>query len=83
MGADAPGDPGGSSVLDGDPPGPGAASGLRYGDTVLHLGDDSVRTVDDVWRYLRADRAGQTIPIKVWRDSKIETLSVTLAPRPN
>jgi len=80
---DATGEAVGLLVLDVDSAGPSAASGLRFGDTVLHLGDDSVRTVDDVWRYLRADRAGQTIPIKVWRDSRIETLSVTLAPRPN
>lgn len=80
---DATGESVGLLVLDVDSAGPSAASGLRFGDTVLHLGDDSVRTVEDVWRYLRADRAGQTIPIKVWRDSRIETVAVTLAPRPN
>ncbi len=80
---DATGEQMGLFVLDVDARGPGAASGLRYGDTVLHLGDDSVRTVDDVWRYLRADRAGQAIPVKVWRNDQLETISVTLTARPS
>lgn len=80
---DATGEQVGLFVLDVDPAGPGAASGLRYGDTVLHLGDDTVRTVQDVWRYLRADRVGRDVPVTLWRDGKVETLSLTLGARPS
>lgn len=80
---DATGEHVGLFVLDVDATGPGAASGLRYGDTVLHLGDDTVRTVEDVWRYLRADRVGRAVPVTVWRDGKVETLSLTLGARPS
>jgi S1-C subfamily serine protease len=80
---DATGEAVGLFVLDVDATGPAAQSGLRYGDTVLHLGDDTVRTVDDVWRYLRADRVGRAVPVKIWRDGKVETLSLTLGARPS
>lgn len=80
---DATGEHVGLFVLDVDAAGPGAQSGLRYGDTVLHLGDDTVRTVEDVWRFLRADRVGRAVPITIWRDGKVETLSLTLGARPS
>jgi S1-C subfamily serine protease len=80
---DATGEHVGLFVLDVDAKGPAATSGLRYGDTVLHLGDDTVRTVDDVWRFLRADRVGQSVPVKVWRDGRLETFAVTLGARPS
>jgi S1-C subfamily serine protease len=80
---DATGEAVGLFVLDVDATGPAAQSGLRYGDTVLHLGDDTVRTVDDVWRYLRADRVGRSVPVKIWRDGRVETLSLTLGARPS
>ena len=80
---DATGEAVGLFVLDVDATGPAAESGLRYGDTVLHLGDDTVRTVDDVWRYLRADRVGRAVPVRIWRDGRVETLSLTLGARPS
>ncbi len=80
---DATGEHVGLFVLDVDATGPAAQSGLRYGDTVLHLGDETVRTVDDVWRYLRADRVGRAVPVTIWRDGRTETLSLTLGARPS
>ncbi|MBX7195221.1 MAG: S1C family serine protease [Sandaracinaceae bacterium] len=80
---DATGETVGLLVLDVDAQGPAAASGVRYGDTVLHLGDDSVRTVEDVWRYLRADRVGSAVPLTLWREGRVETVSLTLGARPS
>lgn len=62
--------------------GPADRAGVRYGDTLLHLGDDSVKTLEDLGSYLRADHVGQQIPVKLWREGKLETLQLTLGERP-
>lgn len=58
--------------------GPAAKGGILYGDTVLHLGDDSVRTLDDLYAYLRADHVDQAVPVKLWRNGQVLTQQVTL-----
>lgn len=65
-----------------EPGGPSDKAGLRYGDTVLHLGDDTVKTVDDVFSYLRRDHVGESIAVKYFRQGKVETVQVVLAARP-
>ncbi len=62
--------------------GPAEQAGIAYGDTLLHLGDDSVRTLDDLTAYLRADHVGQTVPAKVYRNGRVDTVNVTLGARP-
>lgn len=62
--------------------GPAETAGIRYGDTLLHLGDDTVKTLDDLHSYLRADHVGQQVPVKLWRQGKLETVQVTLGERP-
>jgi S1-C subfamily serine protease len=62
--------------------GPAASAGIQYGDTLLHLGDDSVKTLEDLTAWLRADHVGEQVPAKVWRQGKVETLAVTLGARP-
>ncbi len=61
---------------------PAEAGGLVYGDTVLHLGDDTVTTTEDLYAWLRADHVGQQVPVKVFRGGKVETLQITLGARP-
>ncbi len=61
--------------------GPAEAAGLAYGDTVLHLGDDSVRTLDDFYAYLKADRAGSQVPVKLFRGGQVLTQQLTLGAR--
>lgn len=78
----ATGDEIGLVVLSVSKGGPAEQAGVQYGDTLLHLGDDSVKTLDDLYAYLRADHVGQTVPARVWRAGKVETLSITLAARP-
>jgi S1-C subfamily serine protease len=62
--------------------GPGDRAGIAYGDTVLHLGDDTVKTLEDFYAWLRTDRVGQTFPAKVFRNGKVDTVQVTLGARP-
>jgi S1-C subfamily serine protease len=78
----ATGDEIGLVVLSVSKGGPADKAGIQYGDTLLHLGDDSVKTLDDLYGYLRADHVGQTVPAKVWRAGKVETLTITLEARP-
>lgn len=64
-----------------EPAGPSDQAGLRFGDTVLHMGDDTVKTVEDVFAYLRKDHVGEKIPVKFYRQGKVETVQVTLGAR--
>ncbi len=61
---------------------PADSAGIRYGDTLLHLGDDTVKTLEDLTSYLRADHVGQQVPAKLWRQGKVEHVQVTLGERP-
>lgn len=48
---------------------------------MLHLGDDSVKTLQDLYRYLRADHADQQVPLKYFRNGQVTTSQVTLGGR--
>ena len=61
--------------------GPADQAGIQYGDTVLHLGDDSVKTLQDLYRYLRADHADEQVPLKYFRNGQVTTSQVTLGGR--
>ncbi len=61
--------------------GPAAKAGVQFGDTVLHLGDDSVKTLADLYRYLRADHAGEQVPLTYFRDGWVAKVQVTLGGR--
>jgi S1-C subfamily serine protease len=61
--------------------GPADKAGVQYGDTVLHLGDDTVKTLQDLYRYLRADHADQQVPLKYFRNGQVTTSQVTLGGR--
>ncbi len=62
--------------------GPAEKAGIQYGDTLLHLGDDSVKTLDDLTAWLRSDHVGQQVPAKLYRKGQVETVQVTLGARP-
>lgn len=61
--------------------GPAEKGGIQYGDTVLHLGDDTVRTLQDLYAYLRADHVDQQVPVKLFRNGQVLTQQVTLGGR--
>ena len=62
--------------------GPAEKAGIGYGETVLHLGDDTVKTLEDFYLWMRQDRVGQTVPARVYRGGKVDTVQVTLGARP-
>ncbi len=62
--------------------GPADLAGLTYGDIVLHLGDATVKTVEDLFAFLRGDHVGQAVPVKFFRQGKVATVQVTLGARP-
>ncbi|MBL8954337.1 MAG: trypsin-like peptidase domain-containing protein [Myxococcaceae bacterium] len=62
--------------------GPGDKAGIAYGDTVLHLGDDTVKSLEDFYLWMRQDRVGQTFAAKVFRNGKVDTVQVTLGAKP-
>jgi S1-C subfamily serine protease len=65
-------------VLSVEKGGPADAAAIAYGDTLLHLGDDSVRTLHDLYGYLRQDHAGQQVPVRLYRNGQVLTVQVTL-----
>jgi S1-C subfamily serine protease len=62
--------------------GPADQAGVQYGDTILHLGDDTVRSLEDLYGYLRQDHVGQSVPVKLYRQGKVETVQITLGAKP-
>ncbi len=62
--------------------GPAEQAGIVYGDTLLHLGDDGVKTLEDLYTFLRGDHVGEKVPARLWRNGKVETLQVTLGAKP-
>lgn len=62
--------------------GPAEQAGLVYGDTILHLGDASVKTLEDLYAFLRADHVGQQVPVKVFRQGQVQTVQLTLGAKP-
>jgi S1-C subfamily serine protease len=61
--------------------GPADKAGLQYGDTVLHLGDDSVKTLQDLYRFLKADHVGEQVPLTFFRNGQVTKAQVTLGGR--
>ena len=70
----------GTAVLLNDvlPGGAGHNAGLVKGDVILKLDGEEVVSVDDLHRFLTADRADKPVPAQVLRHASIET--VTLSP---
>jgi serine protease Do len=62
--------------------GPADKAGIAYGDTILHLGDANVKTLEDLYAYIRADHVGETVAAKVYRNGKVDTVQITLGARP-
>ncbi len=69
-------------VIGVEPGGPAEQAGIVYGDTLLHLGDDSVKTLEDLYGYLRGDHVGEKVPVRLWRNGKVETVQLTLGAKP-
>lgn len=79
---DATGEEVGLLVLSVEKGGPAEAAGIAYGDTLLHLGNAQVRTLEDLYAYLREDHVGEAVEARLWRSGAVQTLRVTLGERP-
>jgi S1-C subfamily serine protease len=61
---------------------PAEVAGLRTGDIILSVGGQRVGGVDDLLRFLTADRIGIATPLTVLRRSGRRQLTVVPAERP-
>jgi len=52
------------------------------GDIVVKADQHDVKTNDELIRYFREKRPGETITLKVFRKEKFEEIKITLAERP-
>ncbi len=62
--------------------GPARAAGIQYGDTVLNVGSDDVKSLGDLYDYLQQDHVGQTVPVRILRGAEVKQLQVTLQEKP-
>jgi serine protease Do len=58
--------------------GPAAKAGLEPGDVVLEFNSKPVRNRDDLVQMVVATKPGSTVPIKILRDRKERTLTITV-----
>ena len=62
-----------------EPNGPAAAAGVRDGDIIIELLDQTVTGIDDLHRLLTADQIGRATSLTILRGT--EKLSVDVQPR--
>ncbi len=60
--------------------GPSAAAGMRMGDLIVAIQGSPVLTTEALSSLVGSGRAGDTVSVRVWRESGLHDLSVTLAP---
>jgi 2-alkenal reductase len=78
------GDQQGAVVMDVVPGGPAGNAGLTGGDVIVAIDGQPVHSFDEAVAYLaRNTGVGQTIRLTVLRNGQNQTISVTLAARPN
>jgi serine protease Do len=68
----------GALVLAVPPEGPAAAAGVRPGDVIVGLGDNTVETVEDLLGALRETEPGQQVTLTVVRDGEELDVPVTI-----
>lgn len=62
--------------------GPAQRAGIRAGDLILSFGGKEINDFKDLPRWAALAGVDQTVPVKVWRDGKTITLSLTTARMP-
>jgi serine protease Do len=62
-----------------EPDMPAADAGIKRGDLIVRVNDEAVTTVSEINDIRDQFKAGDTLPITLYRDSKLETVYVTLA----
>ncbi len=74
---------GGVVVLAAIDGGPAAKAGLRPGDVIVAIDDARIETVEDLFSELRQRKPGSRVRLTIIRDGRQQTVTVTLADRPN
>ena len=62
--------------------GPAFKAGLLLGDTVLKLGGDEVKSLEDLQVFLSEDHVGEAVPVKVLRGGLVVDVTLTVGERP-
>jgi len=65
-----------------EPGSPADQAGLLLGDTLVALGDQRIRHMDDLQAALSADRVGQTVTARILRGGEVQERPVTIGERP-
>lgn len=64
-----------------EPGGPADKAGLEVGDIITRLDGKEVKSSWDIRSQVRGYEEGQQVPLEVWRDRKVRTLTATVALR--
>jgi S1-C subfamily serine protease len=64
-----------------EPGGPADHAGLMLGDTLVAVGGDVVRHLDDLLAALSGDRVGATVPVKIVRGGQVQEVRATIGER--
>ena len=72
----------GARITDVTEDGPAAEAGLKKGDIVLSVNDETVLSYEDFTRVVRKYVAGETVKFEIARDRKREEVDITFGTRP-
>jgi S1-C subfamily serine protease len=72
----------GVAVRDVDPDSPAGKAGLKDGDRIVAAGDQAVKSFDDLRKTVASHKPGDKLTLKVMREGKEETVTVTLGKQP-
>lgn len=72
----------GRMVVSITPGGPAEHAGLRLGDVLLAVDGDSISGPLGVRGFMRADRIGSTLEVRLLREGAVRTVALKVAPRP-
>ncbi|MBW3536678.1 MAG: trypsin-like peptidase domain-containing protein [Actinobacteria bacterium] len=72
----------GAIVSEVDPTAPAAEAGVQTGDVIVEIGEDEIRSADDVLLAVRAIEPGTEVEMRWFRGSREMSATVTVASRP-
>ena len=59
-----------------EPASPASKAGLKEGDIILSVGNKKIASAQDYWSVKKTYAAGDTLKAQIWRDGKIQTVSI-------
>ncbi len=62
--------------------GPAAEAGIREGDILIRINDETIQSYDDMQKAIRKHAAGETVQVEVSRNRESMTMDVTFAKQP-